>query len=209
MDLKSSIPYHCFCHRHHHLDFIPLYGWSRALLRRTAPYFSTAGSPDSGEIYSQQLFHGMEGFGKISLATFFKTPSFHLSGGPHLGIPGPPPWWPTDLPDSNSGGKSILFAAMLLSMMLPAQVLMIPASVVSEAGLGGTPYMPLTVPYFFAIQDFCVPDFQLYQRYSYGIGWKRPRLTDVPMQVFYPHHAASYKAGTGQGLHILLHVEMG
>lgn len=51
-------------------------------------------------------------------------------------------------------GKSILFAAMLLSMMLPAQVLMIPQYLwYQKLGWVGS-YMPLTVPYFFAIQGF-------------------------------------------------------
>ena len=53
-------------------------------------------------------------------------------------------------------GKSILFAAMLLSMMLPAQVLMIPQYLwYQKLGWVGS-YMPLTVPYFFAIQGFFV-----------------------------------------------------
>ena len=53
-------------------------------------------------------------------------------------------------------GKSILFAVMLLSMMLPAQVLMIPQYLwYQKLGWVGS-YMPLTVPYFFAIQGFFV-----------------------------------------------------
>ena len=83
-------------------------------------------------------------------------------------------------------GKSILFAAMLLSMMLPAQVLMIPQYLwYQKLGWVGS-YMPLTVPYFFAIQGFFV---YLISNFISGIlrNWmKRPRLTDVPMQVFLP-----------------------
>ena len=53
-------------------------------------------------------------------------------------------------------GKKILFAAMLLSMMLPAQVLMIPQYLwYQKLGWVGS-YLPLIVPYFFAIQGFFV-----------------------------------------------------
>lgn len=53
-------------------------------------------------------------------------------------------------------GRGILFAAMLLSMMLPAQVLMIPQYLwYQKLGWVGS-YMPLTVPYYFAIQGFFV-----------------------------------------------------
>ena len=53
-------------------------------------------------------------------------------------------------------GRGILFAAMLLSMMLPAQVLMIPQYLwYQKLGWVGS-YLPLTIPYFFAIQGFFV-----------------------------------------------------
>lgn len=53
-------------------------------------------------------------------------------------------------------GKGILFAAMLASMMLPAQVLMIPQYLwYQKLGWVGS-YLPLIVPYFFAIQGFFV-----------------------------------------------------
>ena len=53
-------------------------------------------------------------------------------------------------------GRGLLFAAMLVSMMLPAQVLMIPQYLwYQKLGWVGT-YLPLIVPYFFAIQGFFV-----------------------------------------------------
>lgn len=53
-------------------------------------------------------------------------------------------------------GKKILFAAMLVSMMLPAQILMIPQYLwYQKLGWIGT-YLPLIVPYCFAIQGFFV-----------------------------------------------------
>ena len=53
-------------------------------------------------------------------------------------------------------GRRILFVAMLLSMMLPAQVLMVPQYLWYQK-LGWTDsYLPLIVPYCFAIQGFFI-----------------------------------------------------
>lgn len=53
-------------------------------------------------------------------------------------------------------GKKLLMAAMLLSMMLPAQILMIPQYLwYQKLGWVGT-YYPLIFPYCFAIQGFFV-----------------------------------------------------
>ncbi|ATO42323.1 ABC transporter permease [Bifidobacterium asteroides DSM 20089] len=53
-------------------------------------------------------------------------------------------------------GRRVLFVAMLLSMMLPAQVLMVPQYLWYQK-LGWTDsYLPLIVPYCFAIQGFFI-----------------------------------------------------
>lgn len=53
-------------------------------------------------------------------------------------------------------GKKILFAAMLASMMLPGQILMVPQYLWYEKlGWVGS-FAPLMVPFFFAIQGFFV-----------------------------------------------------
>ncbi|OZG63411.1 ABC transporter, permease protein [Bifidobacterium lemurum] len=53
-------------------------------------------------------------------------------------------------------GRRILFVAMLVSMMLPAQVLMVPQYIWYQK-LGWTDsYLPLIVPYCFAIQGFFI-----------------------------------------------------
>ncbi|MBE5992768.1 MAG: carbohydrate ABC transporter permease [Paenibacillaceae bacterium] len=53
-------------------------------------------------------------------------------------------------------GRKFLFVAMLLSMMLPAQVLMIPQYLwYQKLGWVGS-YRPLIVPYYFAIQGFFI-----------------------------------------------------
>ncbi len=53
-------------------------------------------------------------------------------------------------------GRGALFSAMLVTMMLPAQVLMIPQYIwYQKLGWVGN-YLPLIVPYWFAIQGFFV-----------------------------------------------------
>ena len=53
-------------------------------------------------------------------------------------------------------GRGVLFSAMLVTMMLPAQVLMIPQYIwYQKLGWVGS-YLPLIVPYWFAIQGFFV-----------------------------------------------------
>lgn len=53
-------------------------------------------------------------------------------------------------------GKKFLFAAMLASMMLPAQVLMIPQYLWYQKLNWVDSFSPLIIPYFFAIQGFFV-----------------------------------------------------
>lgn len=68
----------------------------------------------------------------------------------------PPPWWLSDFPGAVFPGKKILFAGVLLSMMVPAQVLMVPQYLwYQKLGWIGS-YLPLIVPYCFAIQGFFV-----------------------------------------------------
>lgn len=53
-------------------------------------------------------------------------------------------------------GRKFLFVAMMISMMLPSQVLMVPQYLWFQK-LGWTnSYLPLIVPYFFAIQGFFI-----------------------------------------------------
>ena len=98
---------------------------------------------------------GWKGFGKISFAIFFKN-SIFISVVATLGTVASSALVAYGFARFKFRGKSILFAAMLLSMMLPAQVLMIPQYLwYQKLGWVGS-YMPLTVPYFFAIQGFFV-----------------------------------------------------
>lgn len=53
-------------------------------------------------------------------------------------------------------GRRILFVAMLVSMMLPAQVLMVPQYLWYQKLGWANSYLPLIVPYCFAIQGFFI-----------------------------------------------------
>ncbi|KFI52505.1 carbohydrate ABC transporter permease [Bifidobacterium biavatii] len=73
-------------------------------------------------------------------------------------------------------GRKVLFTAMMISMMLPAQVLMVPQYLWYQK-LGWTDsYLPLIVPYCFAIQGFFI---YLMMNFIEGI----PRSLDEAAQI--------------------------
>lgn len=125
------------------------------LFKENSTIFSTAGSLIPEKFIVSNYSTGWKGFGKISFAIFFKN-SIFISVVATLGTVASSALVAYGFARFKFRGKSILFAAMLLSMMLPAQVLMIPQYLwYQKLGWVGS-YMPLTVPYFFAIQGFFV-----------------------------------------------------
>lgn len=92
---------------------------------------------------------GWQGFGGITFTTFFlRTPlSSQLF---RLWVASfPRPLLPTASPESNLQGKKIWFVLMMLTMMLPYEMVMIPQYVMF-AGFGWIDtYLPLILPTFF------------------------------------------------------------
>lgn len=123
--------------------------------KENSTIFSTAGSLIPENFILSNYSTGWKGFGKISFATFFQN-SIFISVVATLGTVASSALVAYGFARFKFRGRGILFAAMLLSMMLPAQVLMIPQYLwYQKLGWVGS-YMPLTVPYFFAIQGFFV-----------------------------------------------------
>ena len=133
----------------------PLIWMVMSSFKENSTIFSTAGSLIPEKFIVSNYSTGWKGFGKISFATFFQN-SIFISVVATLGTVASSALVAYGFARFKFRGKSILFAAMLLSMMLPAQVLMIPQYLwYQKLGWVGS-YMPLTVPYFFAIQGFFV-----------------------------------------------------
>lgn len=136
------------------------YGVSTALdvmssFKETNTIFTTAGQLIPKQLTLENYQNGWRGFGKVSFGTFFKN-SFFIAALATFGTILSSAFVAYSFSRCRFWGKKLLFAAMLVSMMLPAQVLMIPQYLwYQKLGWVGT-YLPLIVPYCFAIQGFFV-----------------------------------------------------
>ncbi|MFR8758686.1 MAG: carbohydrate ABC transporter permease, partial [Clostridium sp.] len=121
----------------------------------TNTIFQTAGSLIPETFTFENYINGWKGFAKVTFATFFKN-SLFISVVATIGTVISSAIVAYGFARFKFKGKKLLFSAMLLSMMLPAQVLMIPQYLWYQKLNWVGSYMPLIVPYFFAIQGFFV-----------------------------------------------------
>ena len=133
----------------------PLAWMIMSSFKETNTIFSTATSLIPEKFTLQNYITGWKGFAKVSFATFFKN-SLFISIVATIGTVLSSSIVAYGFARCKFRGRKILFAAMLASMMLPAQVLMIPQYLwYQKLGWVGT-YQPLIVPYWFATQGFFV-----------------------------------------------------
>ena len=133
----------------------PLVWMIMSSFKPTSTIFTTAGQLIPTQFVFENYVNGWKGFAKITFATFFKN-SLFISIVATMGTLISSSLVAFGLSRCKFFGRRALFVAMLLSMMLPAQVLMIPQYLwYQKLGWVGT-YLPLIVPYFFAIQGFFV-----------------------------------------------------
>lgn len=133
----------------------PLIWMVASSFKPTGTIFTTAQNLIPETFVTENYVNGWKGFAKVGFAVFIKN-SIFISVVATFG---------TILSSALVGygfsrfefkGKGILFTAMLLSMMLPAQVLMIPQYLWYNKLQWVGSYIPLTFPYYFAIQGFFV-----------------------------------------------------
>lgn len=133
----------------------PLAWMIMSSFKETNTIFATAGSLIPEKFVLNNYLNGWRGFANISFATFFKN-SLFISILATIGTVISSAFVAYGFSRCQFKGRRILFAAMLVTMMLPAQVLMIPQYLwYQKLGWVGT-YLPLIVPYFFATQGFFV-----------------------------------------------------
>lgn len=133
----------------------PLIWMIMSSFKETNSIFATANSLIPEEFVLENYLNGWKGFGKVSFAVFFKN-SFFISVIATVGTVISSAAVAYGLARCKFRGSKLLFAAMLVTMMLPAQVLMIPQYLwYQKLGWVGT-YLPLIVPYYFATQGFFV-----------------------------------------------------
>lgn len=133
----------------------PLLWMIMSSFKETNTIFATADSLIPEKFTIENYVNGWKGFAKVTFTTFFGN-SFFISTIATIGTVFSSAIVAYGLSRCKFKGRRLLFVAMLVSMMLPAQVLMIPQYLwYQQLGWVGT-YLPLIVPYFFAIQGFFI-----------------------------------------------------
>lgn len=121
----------------------------------TNTIFTTAGELLPRTWTGANYVNGLKGFGKIPFVRFFEN-SLFISVVATIGTILSSAIVAYGFSRLKFKGRGLLFSAMMVTMMLPAQVLMVPQYLwYQKLGWVGT-YLPLIVPYFFAIQGFFV-----------------------------------------------------
>ncbi len=153
--LISKIIYHVLVCGFGLIMIYPLIWMVMSSFKETNTIFATAGSLIPEKFILENYANGWKGFGNVSFAAFFRN-SLFISIIATIGTVISSALAAFGFSRCHFKGRKFLFAAMLVTMMLPAQVLMIPQHLwYQKLGWVGT-YIPLIVPYFFAIQGFFV-----------------------------------------------------
>ena len=103
----------------------PLVWMVMSSFKETSTIFTTAGSLIPEKATLENYVNGWKGFGKVSFGTFFSNSMF-ISVIATVGTVISSSLVAYGFSRCKFKGRGLLFAAMLVSMMLPAQVLMIP-----------------------------------------------------------------------------------
>lgn len=133
----------------------PLVWMIMSSFKPTDTIFTTANQLIPSKFITDNYVTGWKGFANISFGTFFSN-SFFISIMGTIGTVFSSSLVAYGLARSRFPGRKVLLVAMLLSMMLPAQVLMIPQYLWFQKLKWVGSYLPLIVPYYFAVQGFFV-----------------------------------------------------
>lgn len=133
----------------------PLIWMVMSSFKENSTIFNTASQLIPEKFVLDNYINGWKGFAKIGFNVFFKN-SFLIAILATLGTVLSSALVAFGLARCKFFGRKILFVAMLLSMMLPAQVLMIPQYLWYQKLNWVGSFKPLIIPYYFAIQGFFV-----------------------------------------------------
>ena len=133
----------------------PLLWMVMSSFKETSTVFTTASSLIPEHFTLENYVNGWKGFAGVSFAVFFKN-SFVISVSATFGTLISSSIVAYALKRLNFKIRGLLFILVLSTMMLPAQILMIPQYLwYRQLGWVGT-YFPMILPYFFATQGFFV-----------------------------------------------------
>lgn len=152
---NSRIIYHVLVMGFGLIMIYPLVWMFASSFKETDTIFTTAQSLIPENFTIENYINGWKGFAGISFKSFFQN-SLFISIVATIGTLLSSACVAYGFSRCNFKGKKILFAAMLVSMMLPGQILMVPQYLwYQKLGWVGT-YAPLIIPFCFAIQGFFV-----------------------------------------------------
>ena len=133
----------------------PLFWMFMSSFKETGTIFTTAAQLIPEKFVLDNYSNGWKGFAGVSFSTFFSNSLFIAVVGT-IGTLVSSACVAYAFARCEFRGKKILFGAMLVSMMLPGQILMVPQYLwYQKLGWVGS-FAPLIVPFFFAIQGFFV-----------------------------------------------------
>lgn len=153
--LTGRIAYHVLVCGLGLIMIYPLIWMVMSSFKETSTIFNTASQLIPQKFVLDNYINGWKGFAKISFGIFFKN-SFFIAIVATLGTVMSSALVAFGLSRCKFFGRRLLFVAMLLSMMLPAQVLMIPQYLWYQKLNWVGSFKPLIIPYFFATQGFFV-----------------------------------------------------
>ena len=123
--------------------------------KETNTIFTTAGSLIPQNAVVENYINGGKGFAGVTFARFFGN-SLFITILSTIGTVASSACVAYAFARCKFPGKKILFTAMLASMMIPGQILMVPQYLwYQKLGWVGS-YLPLIVPFCFAIQGFFI-----------------------------------------------------
>ena len=133
----------------------PLLWMVMSSFKETSTVFTTASSLIPEKFILENYANGWKGFAGVSFATFFRN-SFFIAVTATFGTMVSSAVVAYALKRLNFRLRGVLFICVLSTMMLPAQILMIPQYLwYNQLGWTGT-YLPMILPYWFATQGFFV-----------------------------------------------------
>ena len=151
----NKVIYHVLVFGFGLLMLYPLFWMFMSSFKETGTIFVTASKLIPDKFVLENYVNGWKGFAGIPFSQFFKN-SLFVSIMATIGTLMSSSLVAYGFSRCRFRGKKILFAAMLASMMLPGQILMVPQYLWYRKLNWVGSFIPLIVPYCFAIQGFFV-----------------------------------------------------
>lgn len=133
----------------------PLLWMVMSSFKESSSIFHTASSLLPKPFTMENYQNGWKGFAGIGFGVFIKN-SFFITIVATIGSLISSIFVAYAFARLNFPGKKLLFAAMMISMMLPGQILMIPRYLWFQKLDWINTYLPMTVPFYFAIEGFFI-----------------------------------------------------